>query len=253
MHEHEHSDSATPPPLLAIRSVDIDSCVEWIVGGVRLFGRRLIWMAGAGLALVAISWMLGWFGWIGPLRLSSALVSVFTLVGAGVLTRAMHALDHGQDPLANARAGARSAPLWMLGLIGGAMSIGLSMATSLAGAGSLSSIMLDPLSLHALGALIVLVLSIVLGMALWLAPALVVLKGLAPAQAIRVSLTAARRNGLTYLCFALMAMIALALGTVSLGLGLIFVYPVLIRAAQLACEQIVTTPAPPGAKETTYA
>lgn len=237
---------ATSAPALAIRTVEIDSCVGWIIGGVRLFAKRPGLMAGAGLALVAISWLLGWFGWIGPLRLSSALVTVFSLVGAGVLTRAMHAADHGEDPIANARAGARSAPLWMLGLIGGALSIFLSMVTSLAGAGSLSSIMLAPLSLHAIGALVVAVVSLALGMALWLAPALVVLKGLAPAQAIRASLTAARRNPVTYVCFALMAMIAIYLGTLSLGIGLIFVYPVLIRAAQLACQQIFALPGAPG-------
>jgi uncharacterized membrane protein len=85
---------------------------------------------------------------------------------------------------------------------------------------------------------LMLVVIVALSAALWLAPALVALRGVNPIDAIRLSLTASIRNVGPFLIFALLSMIACIIGALPLGLGLLVVFPVLMCASYLAYKDI---------------
>lgn len=235
----ENEDIVTPATAApTIRTVDMNRGVEWIVGGFRMFMNNPAPMAIAGLGLALGSWLIGM---IGPHWMGSALVMIFGIVAAGVLMRAFQARDKGLNPVATAQATIGLPPLWILALIGGGLSIGMSMVASLMGIGSLAAGMMAPGasgSLIGINLVLMFAVSIALVMALWLGPALIVLHGANPAQAIRASLTASVRNIVPYIIFTLLGMIACVIGALPLGLGLIVVFPVLLGATYLAYKDI---------------
>lgn len=235
----ENEDIVTPATAApTIRTVDGNRGVEWLVGGFRMFLKNPVPMAIAGLGLAVGSWL---FGLIGPHWMGSALATMFWIVASGVLMRAFQGLDKGIDALASAQATIGLPPLWILALIGGGLSIGMSMVASVMGIGSLAAGMVAPSSfggLVGISLMLMFAMSIALLMALWLAPALIVLRGATPAQAIRASLTASVRNIIAYIIFALLGIIACVIGALPLGLGLIVVFPVLLFGTYLAYKDI---------------
>jgi uncharacterized membrane protein len=109
-------------------------------------------------------------------------------------------------------------------LIGGSGAIGGAITQGWSGAGLAAGSV-------TLGLLIWLVLSVLLGMAFWFAPALVVLRGLAPIDAMRASLGACLQNFIVFLVFGILATVASFIAMLPMGLGLIVLAPVMIGAA----------------------
>ena len=104
------------------------------------------------------------------------------------------------------------------GAIGGAITHGWSGAGLAAGS-------------LALGLLVWLILSVLLGMAFWFAPALVVLRGLAPIDAMKTSLGACLQNFVAFLVFGILSAVAGFVAMLPMGLGMIVLVPVMIGAA----------------------
>ncbi|SHH28170.1 hypothetical protein SAMN05428948_3653 [Massilia sp. CF038] len=218
-----------------IRSVDVNRGVEWLVGGFKMvFKTPGVWLL-VGLAFLIGSWILGKF-WLG-----SALSTAFGIVFTGVMMRACQSLESGQDFATGLKETFSSAPLWILGLIGAALSFAIVLVVGLLGVGSVTVGAVSPGafgSMLGLSFLLLFALGFVLYSALWLAPALVVLQRVNPVDAIRLSLMASLRNILAYIVFGLLAMIACILGALPLGLGLLVVFPALMCASYLAYKDM---------------
>jgi len=219
----------------SIRNVDAGRGVEWLVGGFRLFAKAPgPWLL-AGLALLAGSAILHsiWFG--------SALATAYGIIFTGAMMRACHALEQGRAFTDGLKEAISSPHLLVLGAIAAGLGFALMLVVGVMGLGAVGVGMFSPRAvggLIGLGMLVMLVIVIAMGAALWLAPALVVLKGVNPVDAIRLSLTATLRNVGPYLVFALLAMLACLLGALPMGLGLLVVLPVLMCSYYLAYKDL---------------
>lgn len=226
----------TPGNQPGIRSVNVNRGVEWLVGGFRMFAKTPgPWLLAA-LALLIGSAVLSMFWLIG-----GALSTAFGVVFTGAMMRACQSLENGQEFASGLQAAASSPQLWILGGLAAAMSFCIFLLFGVFGIGALGVGMMSPRAaggMIGLGMLVVLAAMVALGAALWLAPALVALKGSNPVDAIRLSLTASLRNIGAFLIFALLSMIACILGALPMGLGLLVVFPVLMCGSYLAYKDI---------------
>jgi uncharacterized membrane protein len=222
----------------SIRTVDVNRSVEWLAGGFRMFMKNPgIWVL-ATLALIIGAWLLGF---ILPDLLSGPANTIVAIVAVGALMRACQAQDEGRDFTSGVQAAASSAPLWILGLIAAALNFGLALLTGLLGLSSMGVFLMTPsLLFHALGfgALIIFAVSVLLGMALWLAPALVVLRGVSPIDAIKLSLLGSLKNIVPYIIYSLLVIMLCIVAAIPLGLGLLVAIPMLICSAYLAYKDI---------------
>ena len=102
----------------------------------------------------------------------------------------------------------------------------------------------DPAGVAALGAsfmlawLVALALSIPIYMALWFAPALVVLRGMAPVAALRESFVGCLRNILPFLVYSIVVMVLGILAAIPLGLGWLVLGPTLIASVYVSYRDI---------------
>ncbi len=86
--------------------------------------------------------------------------------------------------------------------------------------------------------LIVFGLSILIYMALWFAPALVVLRGAAPMAAIKQSFGACVKNIIPFLVYGLVVLVLSIVATIPLGLGWLVLGPVLAASVYTAYQDI---------------
>lgn len=226
----------TPPAVGTIRSVEPGRAVEWLAAGFRAFMKLPAFWAISGLIIIFVSWLLGMFPFFG-----SALSSAFTVVAIGALMRAHLVIDRGGDPAAEAQKAAGSTPLWILGALNGAAILALAIAMMVMGMSSLGMLMvagggLGPMIL--VSVLMMLVLTAVITMAFWLAPALVALRGVNPVEAVKLSFAASLKNLVPFVIFFVLAMLACMATVITLGLAMIVVLPALIAATYAAYNEI---------------
>ena len=86
--------------------------------------------------------------------------------------------------------------------------------------------------------LVAMALSILLYMALWFAPALVVLRGVAPVAAIKQSFHGCLKNIFPFLIYGIVMLVLSIVATIPLGLGWLVLGPVLVASVYLAYEDI---------------
>jgi len=89
-----------------------------------------------------------------------------------------------------------------------------------------------------LAMLIVFGLSILIYMALWFAPALVVLRGSAPMEAIKLSFGACMKNIIPFLVYGLVVLVLSIVATIPFGLGWLVLGPVLGASVYTAYQDI---------------
>jgi hypothetical protein len=229
--------SVTP----SIRTVDVNRSIEWLTGGFRMFSK----VPGSWI-VVALVLIIGgaMVSFILPQIISGPLTTILGIVAVGALMRSCKSLDDGLDIAVGAQEAASSTPLWVLGAIAAAMSFALALLTLLLGLSSVAAVMLSPSSMfHMIGfsALILFACSVLMGMALWLAPALVVLKGVNPVEAIKLSLLASLKNIVPYIVYGLLAMLLCIVAAIPFGLGLLVAIPMLICSAYFAYKDIFGT------------
>lgn len=225
-------------PAPTSRTVEVSRSVEWLAGGFRMFMKAPGPWVVATLVLMIGSWLLSA---ILPGILSGPLTTIVSIVAVGALMRSCKAIEEGRDFASGVQEAASSAPLWILGVIAAAMSFGLALLTGMLGLSSFAVGMMSPTTmLHMLGfsALILFAAALLMYMALWLAPALVVLKGVNPVEAIKLSLQGTLKNLLAYIIVCLLAIMLCIIGAIPLGLGLLVVIPMLICANYLAYKDI---------------
>lgn len=99
----------------------------------------------------------------------------------------------------------------------------------------------------ALGGLVALALMVPLIAAFWFAPALVVMHGMAPLQAMKASLVGSLRNFWAFLVYGIVMTLFAILIPLTLGLGLLIWLPVTISSSYVAYRDIYTEDTAAGA------
>ncbi|MES2323066.1 MAG: BPSS1780 family membrane protein [Pseudomonadota bacterium] len=234
------NDTVLQPPMNvpAINTVAPGRSVEWIVGGFRIFMKSPgMWLL-VGLGMLLGTWIINL---LLPSWLSGSVNTVLVIVLMGACMKACAELDAGRDPLGAAQNVLQMQSLWVLGAIGAGLSLVVGIAGVALGVSSIGLMFVSPgmfFGFAGLAFLLILALSFALGMALWLAPALVVLNGVDPVQAVKLSLAASLKNIVPYIVLCVLAMVAMIVGAIPFGLGLLVVFPALICTGYLAYKDL---------------
>ena len=264
--------SAAPAP--SPRAVDADRGFAWWGEAWRLFTPAAgIWILLI-ILLIIINMVLAVVPLIGHV-IGQLLFPIF----AGGLMLGCRAIDRGQ-PLAVghlfAGFGTSTGPLFIVGLIYTAVAVGIALVVfglllMFFGAAIVSSLwhlqdlqelqdpwavasMLGSLGLAILvGLLVFLLLYLPLVMAVWFAPALVVLRGVAPLEAMRLSFSGCLRNIVPFLLYGLVGVGLAIVATIPLLLGWLVLAPVTIASLYTSYCDIYEDQVPAAARVPTPA
>jgi uncharacterized membrane protein len=240
---------AAPAP--SPRAVDADHGFAWWGEAWRLFTPAAgVWILII-ILLVIVNMVLAVVPLIGHV-IGQLLFPIF----AGGLMLGCRAIDRG-EPLTVGHLfggfGTRTGPLFIVGLIYTAVAVGIALVVfglllMFFGAAIVSSLwhlqdlqelqepwavvsMLGSLGLAILvGLLVFLLLYLPLVMAVWFAPALVVLRGIAPLEAMRLSFSGCLRNIVPFLLYGLVGLGLAFVATIPLLLGWLVLGPVTIAS-----------------------
>lgn len=229
---------------MLMRTVSADHGSKWIVDGWALFRMRpSVWIA-LGAIDLAVTLTLG------AIPFASDLTPVFTVLwAAGMIAAAQSCLALGTVRIRDAFDGIRRhiRPLLVLSLVallaalvcdfaGSRMSAAFNALVSAApGAASPST--------PWLAALVYAIAAIGAAMALWLAPALVVLEGATPVDALKASLDAIWRSPWAALVYGLFVAGLAGAALLTLGVGLLVLVPLVYLSTYAACRDMFGQPA----------
>ena len=238
------SPSGTPKP----RTVDADRGLAWWTEAWRLFTPAVgVWLLIVILLLV-LNVVLALIPLLGHVA-GQLLLPIF----AGGLMLGCRAIDRG-DPLTVghlfAGFGTRTGPLFVVGLIYTAIAVAIALVVFglllvFFGAAIVSQLwhlqdIQDPWAMTSMfgnmllailvGMLVFLLLYMPLLMAIWFAPALVVLRGSEPLEAMRLSFSGCLRNIVPFLVYGLIGVVLAIVATIPLGLGWLVLGPVTIAS-----------------------
>jgi len=220
------------------RAVEGGQGVTWWTDAWALFMKNwAIWVV-LGLILFIILVVLAFIPLIGQVA-SALLLPVF----AGSWMIAARKLEGGGalevGDLFSAFKGAQLTPLIVVGALFLAMMVVAVLAMSVLGfggmmgviaggaAGSGKSVMAG-MGLGLLGMLVGLILLFLVTMALWFAPPLVALRGVAPVDSMKLSFAASLKNVVPFLLWGIIYVIASIIASILLGLGWLVLWPVLM-------------------------
>ena len=217
---------------------------DWIVEAWALFrkqpGMWILIIVIAGILFIAIS--------VIPILGSLASTLLMPIFGAGLMLGCKDLDQGGTLELAHLFAGfkQRTGDLVMVGvfnLIGGVL-IAL-VFTAVAGGGVFMAIISGgtagpalPLVSIMIGLLLVAGLLVPLTMALWFAPALIVLHEMAPVAALKASFFASLRNWLPFLVYGVVLLVLSLAAAIPAGLGYLILFPVLAASVYTAYRDI---------------
>lgn len=234
------------------RTVDAGRGVNWWSEAWALFTKATVLWIALGLILIIILFALGMIPLLGALA-ASLLVPVF--VGSWMLAARKveggGALEVG-DLFACFR-GDKLTPLIVLGalLLAGVVVIGL-----VAGVLGMGAFFGMGAGMHnrsmggvfaAMGAgmltmLVVLAIGVVLGMAFWFAPSLVVFHGMAPLDAVRASFAASLKNIVAFVVYGAIYIVASIVASIPFGLGWIVLAPLVMLTAYVSYREVFGPP-----------
>lgn len=126
----------------------------------------------------------------------------------------------------------------VLGLVMGMLGIGAVFGMVAGGAAQSAGGMLAAFSAGMLALLVGLVVGVLLAMALWFAPSLVVFRGVAPVDAMRISFAASLKNMVPMLVYGLIYIAASIVASIPFGLGWIVLVPVTLLSVHTAYEDV---------------
>ncbi|TJY56622.1 hypothetical protein E4T66_18835 [Sinimarinibacterium sp. CAU 1509] len=218
---------------------------RWITDAFRLFRAD----AGAWIAAMIVVFVVTIVVSSLPL-LGSLLINLFAPVLFGGIALGAQAQDRGERfKLEYLWAGMQSPhlqPLLLLGVayvVMGAIIVVVAMVLVFGSAVSVSALSGDHADVAAasgvlLGALVVLLMSALMGMATWFAPTLVVLSSMDPVAALQTSFAACLRNVIPLLVYGIALLALLILAMIPLGLGLLVLAPVMLLSVFTAYKDI---------------
>ncbi len=229
------------------RRVPAGRGAAWISGGWELFRRSTGTWIGITLAFLFIIIAAS------VIPLANLLVGLVTPVFAGGLMLGCKALEDGEDlRFSHLFAGFSNqfgnlvlvGVLYLVGMVAVFIVVGLLMGVTGAGAAiasagrpGLSGIFTAMAVPILLGA----VLIVPLAMAVWYAPALVVLHQVAPFQAMKVSFFVAIRNFLPFLVYGLVLLVLAILASIPLLLGWLALAPTIYTSIYASYKDLFTT------------
>ncbi|HEX6633773.1 MAG TPA: BPSS1780 family membrane protein [Usitatibacter sp.] len=244
------SPGAEPRLALPARRCPAGAGWSWIVHGWRLFARApLMWIL-AVLVWVVIAVVVNFLPIVGGL----VFQAVNGAIAAGFIVACRSIERGGEFELEHLFAGFRDrfVSLLVVGLIvmAGYVAIflvfGMSFGFSILGAlmtgdpnTIASSIMASALTL-ALGGLVALALTIPLMAAFWFAPALVIMHGLGPVQAMKESFVGCMRNWIPFLVWSVVMTIFAIVAALPVLLGYLVWIPLAIASTYAAYRDIYT-------------
>jgi uncharacterized membrane protein len=237
---------ATPPQA---RVVDIQRAIGWWTDAWQLFMRNPgLWIAFGVIVLVGL-FVLSLIPLLGGIA-SLLLLPVF--MGGWAL--AARKLDSGGTlEIGDLFAGFKAPLLNPLLIVGVAMLVGGILIGVVAGALGLGAaaggVGLGALGMGGTGAataaagglfamLVGLVLSILLGMAIWFAPALVALDQVPPVEAMKASFSASLKNLLPVAVFGVLYLIAAMVASLPMMLGWVLLTPMVMLAAYVSWRDV---------------
>jgi len=230
------------------RSVDGGRGVTWWTDAWALFTKNAaIWIV-LGLILFIILVVLAFIPIVGQLA-SALLLPVF----AGSWMLAARKLESGGTleavDLFSAFKSDKVTPLIVVGALFLAMMVVVLLVMSVLGFGGAMGMMaggamgsgkgmMAGMGVGMLGMLIGLVLFMLVTMALWFAPPLVVLRGVAPLDSMRLSFAASMKNIVPFLLWGLIYLIASIVATIPFGLGWLVLGPVLMLTMYVSYKDV---------------
>lgn len=236
LHPHHHS----PQP----RHVGVTAGLDWLATGWRLFAARPgIWIAQTVILVVILAALI-----VVPLIGWAAAPVAFPLLAAGMISGADRLDRAGQLEVLDLFDGLRRhAPnLILVGLfyLAGGLLAGL-IAAAIGGSAALTGYLVGALAGFglaivggALASAVFSVLWIALIMAMWFAPALVLLRGVAPFDAMKASVRACLHSPLAFLTLAAMLYVLAWLAMLPAGLGVLVLAPVTAGAMLAAYREV---------------
>jgi len=230
------------------RAVDGGQGVTWWTDAWALFTKNaVIWIV-LGLILFIILLVLAVIPIVGQLA-SALLLPVF--VGSWMM--AAQKLEGGgtleAGDLFSAFKGDKLTPLVVVGalflgmvvvivLVMGALGFGGAMGMVAGGAMHSGKGVMAGLGVGMLGMLVGVVLFFLATMALWFAPPLVVLRGVAPVEALRLSFAASLKNVVPFLVWSLIYIVASIVASIPLGLGWLVLWPVVMLTVYVSYKDV---------------
>jgi hypothetical protein len=237
------SEAAAP----VVRTVDAGRGVAWWSEAWALFTKAPgMWIAMA-LIMIIIFIVLGLIPVVGGLA-TALLAPVFA---GGWILAARKVEDGGAleigdlfggfkdklSPLVVLGAAALVATL-VIGVIGGLLGFGAVFGMMAGGAHHSGAGVLAGLGAGMLVILVILAFSLLVTMALWFAPALVVLRNVAPLDAMKMSFAANLQNIVPFLIYGVLYIIAAIVASIPFGLGWIVLAPVLMLSVYVSYKDI---------------
>jgi uncharacterized membrane protein len=232
---------------VAARAVDANHGVEWWSQGWALFTKNAgMWIVLA-LILLIIFIVLAFIPLLGSLA-GSVLLPVF--IGSWMLAarkvESGGALEVGDlfaafkdkvTPLL-VIGGLLLAATLVIGLVAGALGFGAVMGMAAGGSQNSVGGAMAAASAGMLAMLVGLVLGLMVAMALWFAPALVVFRNVAPLDALKVSAAACLKNVVPFLLYGVIYLVAAIVASIAFGLGWIVLVPVVLLTQYVAYKDL---------------
>ncbi|MCL2657796.1 MAG: hypothetical protein FWD62_10345 [Betaproteobacteria bacterium] len=225
------------------RTVDAGHGISWLTGGFKMVLAQFVpWL----LITIVILVVMFIIGMIPLVNLLSNLI--FPVLFGGILIGAQRQAQGGTIEVGDVFAGfkEKAGPLIIIGILTLVMSLvlfgivivffGFSLFTAFA-THNQQAIFASMGSLF-LAIPVILVLGMLITACWWLAPALVVFHDVPPVEAMKRSFSASLRNWAPVLIYGVLATIALVVGMIPLGLGLLLVWPALLAATYVAYRDI---------------
>lgn len=230
------------------RTVNPDRGVAWWTEAWALFTKAAgMWIV-LGILLFLVLLVLSVVPLLGALA-ATVLVPVF--IGSWVLAarkvQGGGALEIGD--LFTAFRGDKLVPLIVLGalfmaaalvigIVAGMLGIGAVFGLVAGGAAHSAGGVFAALGAGMLALLVGLAVSVLIAMAIWFAPSLVVLRGVAPVEALRISFGACLKNMVPMLVYGLIYIVASIVASIPFGLGWIVLVPLTLLTVHTSYEDV---------------
>jgi hypothetical protein len=226
------------------RAVEAGQGWAWIASGFEMFKKQ----PGMWIALVLVFFVVLFVLALIPLLGALAMLILMPVFTGGLMVACQTQQRGGQLEIGHLFAGfkTQTGSLVVLGAIAlGGWVIVMVPVLLIVGAGAFFGAMRgDAAGAATMGGsfliawLLAMALSILLYMALWVAPALVVLRGAKPVEAIRRSFFGCLKNIVPFLIYGIVMMVLGILATVPLGLGWLVLGPVAVASVYVAYRDI---------------
>ncbi len=215
----------------AVRRVGPARSLAWIVEGWTCF------LGAARPSLVLTALLLGatlLAALLAGLRVAGVLFNILMVLYLGLLADAFGKPGDGDTHALLPPDILRSKALWIMAAMAGVITLALDLL------GNSMSVYARAASWSGLGLYFLFIksLSLLAMMALWLAPALVILHDASPLQAMKLSLLASLKNFFPWLLFSVLAFVLLIVAAIPVGLGLLAALPTLAGAAFVARRDV---------------